>query len=61
MQVYVSPTLTRVGSNRTEELGSSVWLDCVADGVPEPLIDWYFDGLPMNKSWETYVPFSLIQ
>ena len=48
------PVITEDPEDKDVALYSSVTLSCLAEGNPEPLIQWYIDDKPLNVFGQAY-------
>uniref|UniRef100_A0A915L270 Ig-like domain-containing protein n=1 Tax=Romanomermis culicivorax TaxID=13658 RepID=A0A915L270_ROMCU len=49
VEVYVFPKILHGPRNTTAVRGTDVKFNCLAEGVPTPVVQWYFNGLLPDK------------
>lgn len=50
LTVIQMPTFARKMTDKQAVIDTTVSLDCMASGIPAPVITWYKDGLPLQKN-----------
>ncbi|XP_048365783.1 vascular endothelial growth factor receptor 2 isoform X2 [Sphaerodactylus townsendi] len=47
VQEPVAPTITRTPANQTADIGETIEVSCIANGIPSPLITWFKNNVSL--------------